>query len=102
MCRSSAHRKGVHVSATQRRCLMLPTRDEINVHGSPDEESACEHFFGKTQAEAERLFRSNSAYYQEDLMWMGPRAFHFYLPAAASYVMSDAARGDGDFVSCLH
>ena len=55
----------------------IPTANDINVHGSLDEEVACDHFLGKTLDEAEALFRANSLYYQEDLMWMGPRAFVF-------------------------
>jgi hypothetical protein len=82
--------------------MTLPTRDEINVYGSLDEVSACEHFLGLTLVMAEQLFRENGLFYQEDLMWMGPRAFAFYLPAALSYLRSEAARGDDDFLSCLH
>jgi hypothetical protein len=43
--------------------MALPTRDDINVHDSLDERSACEHFFGKTLEGAETLFRENSLYY---------------------------------------
>jgi hypothetical protein len=81
--------------------VSLPTREEINVYDSLDERIACEHFLGKTLDEAETLFRENSGYYQEDLMWMGPRAFAFYLDAALSYLRSDAGAGDDHFVDCL-
>ena len=48
--------------------------------------AACEHFFGKSLEQAVELFRSNHIYYQEDLRWMGPRPFRFYLPAAIRFI----------------
>jgi hypothetical protein len=82
--------------------MTLPTRDEINVYNSLDEISATEHFLNKTLEDAEALFRENSLRYQEDLMWMGPRAFHFYLQAALNYLRSDASTGDDHFIYCLY
>lgn len=82
--------------------MNLPAESEINVHGSLDERTAVEHFLGKSVAEAELLFRENSAYYQEDLMWMGPRAFSYYIPAAVRYLESEDARGDAQLVSALY
>lgn len=80
----------------------LPTEDEINVQNSLDEISASEHFLNKTLQQAEALFRENSAYYQEDLMWMGPRAFSFYLQSATNYLQSDYSAGDDHIISCLY
>ena len=80
----------------------LPTAEDINVYGSPDEASACEHFLHKTLAEAEGLFRENSAYYQEDLMWMGPKAFQFYLQSVIQYLHSPDAAEDDHFIDCLY
>lgn len=82
--------------------MKLPTAGEINVHNSLDEISACEHFLDKTLPQAEALFRDNSSYYQEDLMWMGPRAFQFYLLAATSYLRSAEAVGDDHMIDCLY
>ena len=79
----------------------LPTREDIDVFGSLDEKGACKNFLGKTLAQAEEMFRANALYYQEDLMWMGPVAFKFYLPAATRYLASDAAHDDSDGVSAL-
>jgi hypothetical protein len=79
----------------------LPTRQEINVYDSLDERSACEHFLGKTLEEAEALFRENSLYYQEDLMFMGVSAFRFYVQAAINYIQSESATGDGCIISCF-
>ncbi len=81
---------------------MLPTEDDINVHGSLDELAARDHFLGKSVDEAEELFRDNSAHYQEDLMWMGPRAFQFYLPAVLNYLRSSDSAGDDHVISCLY
>lgn len=64
--------------------MALPTREEINPFDDPyDGQRACEHFFGKTLEEAEAMIRESSHVYQEDLMWMGPIAFRYYLPAIA-------------------
>ena len=74
----------------------IPTREDINVYGSLDEQAACDHFFGENLKEAEDLFRENSQFYQEDLMWMGPRAFRYYVNAAINYLQSESAGGDSD------
>jgi hypothetical protein len=81
--------------------MTLPTRDEINIHDSLDERSACEHFLGKTQEQAEALFRENSLYYQEDLMFMGASAFRFYVQALIRYIRSEAATDDSDIINCF-
>jgi hypothetical protein len=81
--------------------MALPSRQEINVYDSLDERCACEHFLGKTLEQAETLFRENSLYYQEDLMFMGIVAFRFYVQAATSYIRSDASHGDSAIISCL-
>jgi hypothetical protein len=74
----------------------LPTEEEINVFDSLDERDAVKHFFGKDLEQAESLFRENFLRYQEDLMWMGPNAFHFYLPAAVSYLLGAESDHDLD------
>src|SRR5690242_15018933 len=81
--------------------MALPSESEINVHNSLDEIAAKEHFLNKTLYQAEQLFRENSSLYQEDLMWMGPRAFAFYLRAATMYLMSTDSKSDDHFISCL-
>jgi hypothetical protein len=82
--------------------MKLPTKEEINVYNSLDEITACEHFFNKTLDQAEALFREDSSYYQEDLMWMGPRAFRFYLQAVINYLQSDDSTGDDHLIDCLY
>jgi len=79
----------------------LPTADEINVHNSLDEISACEHFLSKTLEQAEEMFCDNGLVYQEDLMWMGPRAFAFYLQAMTNYLRRDDAAGDDHMIDCM-
>jgi hypothetical protein len=81
--------------------MTLPTREEINVYDSLDERVACDHFLGKSLDEAEALFRENSLYYQECLMWMGPIAFRYYVQAVIKYIQSDASTGDDHIISCL-
>ena len=81
--------------------MSVPTEDEINVYDSLDEIVAKDHFLNKSVDEGEALFREDSAYYQEDLMWMGPRAFAFYLQSAFNYLQSDASVDDDHFVSCI-
>ena len=72
--------------------MTLPTRAEINVYDSLDERYACDHFLGKTLEEAQALFANNALVYQEDLMFMGPVAFRFYVEAAIRYI--EATRDD--------
>jgi hypothetical protein len=67
----------------------IPTLEEINVYDTLDERAAVENFLGKDRQAAEAMFRESFVHYQEDLMWMGPRAFCYYLPAALAYVVSD-------------
>ncbi|MDB5297027.1 MAG: hypothetical protein JWO31_3010 [Phycisphaerales bacterium] len=48
------------------------------------------------------MFRENALYYQEDLMWMGPVAFRFYVPAFIQYIDSVDSQGDADAINCFH
>jgi hypothetical protein len=79
----------------------LPTENEINVDDDLDGRTASEHFLGKTIGDAEAMFRDNSLYYQEDLMWMGPVAFRYYVQAAIRYIQSESSEHDCGFVSGL-
>jgi hypothetical protein len=81
--------------------MNLPTREEINVHDSLDERSACKNFLGKTLKQAEMLFRDDFLHYQEDLMWMGPTAFQFYVIAAIRYIKSSESKRDSDAINCF-
>lgn len=77
----------------------LPSAEEINIYDTLDERCAVEHFLGKDLGEAEALFNENSLHYQEDLMFMGHRAFCFYVRAAINYLKSDSSCGDSDMAN---
>ena len=79
--------------------MSTPKQDQIDVFGTLDERKACKHFLGKTVDEAVRLFEENALFYQEDLMFMGPVAFQYYVPAFVRYI--DSAVGDSDAVNCF-
>jgi hypothetical protein len=81
--------------------MTLPTAKEIDPYGGLDGQVACKNFLGKSLDEAEALFRENSLYYQEGLMWMGPVAFRFYVQAAIRYIQSEAATDDSAIASCM-
>jgi hypothetical protein len=81
--------------------MRLPTYEEINVYNSLDEITACKRFLNVTLSQAEQLCRESSLDFAQDLMWIGPIAFQFYLPAAINYVESDYAIGDSDIINCL-
>lgn len=79
--------------------MRLPTEGEINVFDSLDERFAVKNFLGKDLEEARSLFRENFLRYQEDLMFMGPKAFQFYVQAAIDYLCDSASSEDSDAVS---
>lgn len=81
----------------------LPTAIEISPTNGLDldEKCALEHFLGKTETEAEKLFFEAAEIYQEDLMSMGDKAFAYYLPALTPYLKSNESRNDSDIVNYL-
>jgi hypothetical protein len=80
--------------STSQMNTRLPSAEEINVFDSLDERTAVEHFLGKDLEQAEALFREDLLCYWEDLMWMGPIAFRFYVSAAINYLLSEEAEND--------
>lgn len=81
--------------------IRLPTRDEV-AFPCPDGSYAIEHFYGKTLEQAEQLFaEGETLYYTEDLLWMNPVGFRFYIQAAIGYCLSDRATGDPCIISAL-
>ncbi len=82
-----------------------PSREEIcPFAGDLDGEWAVRNFPGKSVGEITRLFLSDSAapfQLQEDLLWMGPKAFAYYLPAWTAYFRSDSSCGDADTFSSV-
>jgi hypothetical protein len=89
-----AHQEGHHA-------VSLPTKDDFNAYGSPEETTACKHFYNKTLPEAEALFHENGLTYGQDFMWMGAKAFNYYLDAFINYLRSDDSAGDSDVINCL-
>lgn len=87
-------------NAAIQKGMRLPTAREINpAPHDLDGKCAERHFFGKTLAEAEAMFREAFLLYQEDLMFMGPIGFRFYVQAAINCIQSDAAAGDADMIN---
>ena len=79
----------------------LPTSGEIAIDDL-DGRYAIRHFHGKTLAEAEELFAEGIPLtYTEDLLWMEPVGFRFYIRAAICYCLSDRATGDPDLINGL-
>jgi len=77
--------------------MTLPTVKDIN--NSLDEQHACKVFLGKSVEEAEALFRENALAYHEDLMWMGPVAFRFYVDSSIRYIRSEASSDDSGAIN---
>ncbi len=77
----------------------LPSERDISVFDSLDELHAVKVFLGKDLEQAESLFRENFIYYQEDLLFMGPKAFRFYVVAAINYLLSEHSSGNTDAAS---
>jgi hypothetical protein len=80
----------------------IPSASEINVHDTPEERLACLHFSGATREDIRDRIQDDGMMLQEDLMWMGPTAFNFYLGAFIDYIQSEQARGDDFIVYSLY
>ena len=82
--------------------MNLPTQEEINpIPDDLDGLSAVRNFLGKTREQITTEFAEQGMSYQEDLMFMGPRGFNFYFPAAVDYIASSQGSTDVDVASCL-
>lgn len=68
--------------------MTLPTASEINVYDTLDERAACKNYLGKSLVEVRQMLASGIGNYWEDLAWMGPKAFQYYLPTVIAYVQS--------------
>lgn len=69
--------------------MPIPKEQEINPFPEDlDGQAAVRNFLGKSVDDAELMFREQSDFYGEDLMFMGPVAFRYYIPAACRYVRS--------------
>ena len=66
-----------------------------------DEKWAFEKFNGKTQEEAQDLFKENAIYYQEALWHMNKIAFRYYIIPYINYLKTDDSKLDSDGASCF-
>ena len=83
--------------------MNTPIEKDINVHNSPDEISASKNFLNKTREEAATLFAGKNGFnYLEDLMWMGPKAFAYYLQSAFDYLRVTKDMEQDTFLSMLY
>jgi hypothetical protein len=82
--------------------MSIPTQEDINpIPENLDGQRAVRNFLGKTRDQGVSEFAGHGMSYQEDLMFMGSRAFCFYFPAAVDYIASSQGSTDGDVASCL-
>ena len=65
-----------------------------------DTEYAFKTFFGKSLLEAEAMFHDHPTERTEDLRWMPPHPFRYYILAFKSYLLSDKSLKDPDAASC--
>jgi len=76
--------------------MTLPTASEINVYDTLDEREACKNYLGKSVEEVRQMLASGIGNYWEDLAWMGPNAFHFYLPIVIEAVRIAIDKSESD------
>jgi hypothetical protein len=76
--------------------MEIPSYKDINVYDSFDERDAAEAFFEKNVSEAVELFHESAFSSLEYLLWMGPKAFCYYLPAAIRYLNSQDVQDTWD------
>ncbi|MDR0522040.1 MAG: hypothetical protein LBH00_09350 [Planctomycetaceae bacterium] len=83
--------------------MKIPDETDWN-HDNPmnlDVRHAKKNFFGKNLTEAEELLASNALYYQEDIFWMPPVPFQYYIHAYINYLLSEKSKDDTDGASCF-
>lgn len=75
----------------------FPTENDFDpAHGNLDAKRAWRNFGGLAVAAAHARFRENPEYYQEDFMFMGPRAFQFYFPVIDRFLREHQSTDEGD------
>ena len=78
----------------------IPSKTDIAPSGkNPDELTAAENFLGMSckQVLYDLCAGDMGGYaHTEDLLWMGEKAFLYYLPAFIDYLRSEFSRGDAD------
>lgn len=82
--------------------MTIPTKKDINPDsGCLDQIWALKNFYGKSQDEAAALFFEGADYYLSDILWMGDKAFIYYVPSIKPYLFSAESKGDSIFISAL-
>lgn len=83
--------------------MSIPSKEEWGViqKGSLDEEHAYKQFFGLSVAQAQEKFKAHALFYQEDLYYMPPAVFSYYVRAYINYIKSEDAVEDSDGASAL-
>ncbi len=76
----------------------IPSKEDICRYGMLEEEYAVQHFYGKNEEEAAELFFLNSEYYEDDLFWMGVKAYFYYISSIKKYLQSEEGKKDGMFI----
>ncbi len=67
----------------------LPTERDFDPYGGDlDAQVAWRNFGGLTLEQARQRFEENPLYYQEDFMFMGPRAFVYYFSVIEGYLLA--------------
>ena len=81
--------------------MKIPGKPEWGVieKDNLDAEWAFKQFSGKSLEDAEKMFRENALYYQDDLIAMPSIAFNCYAPVFAKYILSEHAESDSDGAS---
>jgi len=81
--------------------MKIPNKSDWGVieKNNLDAECAFKQFAGKSLEDAEKMFRENALYYQEDLISMPSVAFNCYAPVFSKYILSDHAESDSDGAS---
>lgn len=55
----------------------------------------------KARAKPQIFFFEYPTYYEENLKWMGSKAFAFYFPSMEPYLLSEASEDDSDIINAL-
>lgn len=71
----------------------------VDVPEDMDAKYVIRHFYGKTIEEASELFFLHPYYYEEDLLWMGVKAYFYYIHSIKKHLQSDEGKYDDVFIS---
>lgn len=81
--------------------MSTPSAKEINPYNCLDGNIAEKHFLGKTVEDAVDMLSESFESYQEDLMFMGHKAFEYYWEAINTYVRSEKSSQDWPVINYL-